>query len=512
MSALETPGSTSPPAEGTPQHAEGRFFADYLNLVAGRYFGVFLGIFRGIFVPRLLDPASYGIYKAFLIIPTYVRAAHLGAVSGLSRQIPFYRGEENPKSLRASIRVAYTFSLGSALLSAIAIVIYSFTLPQPSMRYALWIFVGYVIAGQQIKLQETYLLGHQKFVAVSRLNIIQTIYSTALAIGGAWAFGLMGVIIATVIDGVVTLFLYRRASGIGFPGLSFDPVVAKELLSIGFPLLMTGLLTNVMTSIDKLIVLSFLGAQQLGYYSLAASFVLYINDLSNLLSRVLFPRIVVKLGAGESHDQIKRFVHLPVTAISYVFPVFAIWTHYFCVWGFKFVFPRYEPAAAVMEILTFSILPYSHFLSHMNLVSAVKRQMGMVWMYPVSIGVTAAVALLSVHYGWGLNGVSAGATAGMFLFSVQLYFYSERRILGEANPWPRFFRSYGPTVFVGLIVFWDRAVQPMTGDPSIVRSILRAVVVTAAYVPIVIWAWRSDTEFRDLVLTARRFRRSVATQ
>lgn len=480
-----------------------------MNLVVGRYLGMIVGVIRGVLVPRVLDPATYGIYKTFLIIPVYVRAGHLGAVSGLSRQIPFYLGKGDDESLKASVRVAYTFSLGSALLSCLFLIGYSFRFPQMSTRVALWVFLFFVVSGQQSKLQETYLLGYQKFIAVSRLNLAQNIYSTIFAVIGAWSFGLMGVIVATALDGVLTLFLFRKVSGIGFPGLSLDRTVTKELLSVGSPLLVTGLLNNLLLSIDKLVIVKFLGMAAMGYYSLAATFVLYMNDLSNLLSRVVFPKMVVRLGADEPLERITAFIHLPVAATSYSFPILVIWVHYFCVWGFRWIFPRYEPGAAVMEILTFSILPYSHFLSHMNLVVAMKKQLKIVWMYPVSIAVTAAIALVSVWRDWGIQGVALGAVLGMFIFSIQLYFYSERKLLTNPAPWGRFWRSYGPTFWVAVIVTADGLLF-RGGSQSVALSLARAVAVTALFAPVVVWAWFRDREFQDIVGIARRYAKRKA--
>ncbi|HZN56268.1 MAG TPA: oligosaccharide flippase family protein [Candidatus Polarisedimenticolaceae bacterium] len=493
-------------AGGRPKERAGQFLVDYLNLVFGRYMGMLVGVVRGVMVPRLLDPAMYGIYKSLLIIPTYVRAGHLGAVSGLSRQIPFYRGRGDETSLTAAVRVAYTFSLGSALLSCAILVAYSLTLADHRARVGLWIFLVFVVTGQQTKLQETYLLGHQRFVAVSRLNLAQNIYSTVLAIAGAWLFGLMGVIVATAIDGVVTLFLFRWVSGIGFPGFSLDRRVIRDLLSVGSPLLLTGLLGNVLFTVDRFVILKFLGTTAVGYYSLAAAFVVYVNDLSNLLSRVVFPKIVMSFGAGESLDRLKRFVHYPITATSYTFPLLVIWIHYFCVWGFRLVYPKYLPGAAVMEILTFSILPYSHYLSYMNLVVAMKRQMGILWMYALAILVTTGIALGAVWVGAGITGVALGAVAGMFVISIVLYFHSEKRLLETEHRWPRFWRSYGPTFWVAAIVTGDWFIGRGT-SVTVRSSLIRAGVVTLLYLPAVVLAWRWDEEFRSLVATARRVSR-----
>jgi O-antigen/teichoic acid export membrane protein len=490
-------------AAPTPQRSES-FISDYMNMVVGRYLGMLIGIVRGVLVPRLLDPATYGIYKTLLLIPTYVRAGHLGAVSGLSRQIPFYRGKEDEQALKAAVRVAYTFSLGSALLSCVVLILYGLSIDDVETRIALWIFLFFVVSGQQTKLQETYLIGFQRFAAVSRLNLAQNVYSTLLAVIGAWKFGLMGVIVATAIDGVVTLMLYRWTSGIGFPGFSLDHRVVRELLSVGAPLLITGLLANVLLTADRFVVLRYFDATAMGYYALAATFVVYLNDLSNLLSRVVFPRMVMRLGADATVEQLKHFVHFPIAAASYGFPVFMIWIHYFCVWGFRFVYPKYEPGAGVMEVLTFSVLPYSHFLSHMNLVVAMKKQLAILWMYIAAIVTTLGVALIAVRLKLGIEGVAAGAVVGMFVLSILLYFHSERNLLGNDYPWGRFFRSYGPTFWVAALISWD--VWFNQENAALSHSFTRAAFVSLLYAPVILLAWRGDEEFRQMIAMARRFR------
>ena len=497
------------PEQSAENHLEshGKFVSDYLNLVVGRYLGMLVGVVRGVLVPRLLDPAVYGIYKTFLLIPMYVRAGHLGAVSGLSRQIPYYRGKKDDEGLKAAVRVAYTFSLGSALLSCIVLVAYGFTIDDIKTRVALWIFLFFVVSGQQSKLQETYLIGFQRFTAVSRLNFAQNVYSTVLAVLGAWKFGLMGVIVATAIDGVLTLILFRWASGIGFPGFSFDRRVAADLLSIGAPILLTGLLGNVLFTADRFVVLKYFDATTMGYYALAATFVVYINDLSNLLSRVVFPRMIMRFGEDESVERLKHFVRLPITATSYAFPVFVIWIHYFCLWGFRLVYPKYEPGAGVMEVLTFSILPYSHFLSHMNLVVALRKQLGILWMFAVAILTTVAIAALAVKLQAGIEGIAAGSVVGMFVLSILLYFHSERNLLGNAYPWGRFWKSYGPTFWVAAVVGWDLWFNRGKA-PAVSGSLVRAALVTLLYVPVLVWAWKRDPELREIIAAARRLRGS----
>src|SRR4030095_6838191 len=93
-----------------------------------------------------------------------------------------------------------------------------------------------------------------------------------------------------------------------------------------------------------------------------------------------------------------------------------------------------------------------HYLSYMNLVVAMKRQLGILWMYALAILVTTGIALGAVWVGAGITGVALGAVVGMFVISIVLYFHSEKRLLETEHRWPRFWRSYGPTFWVGGMV------------------------------------------------------------
>ena len=169
---------------------------------------------QGVLVPRLLDPTVYGIYKTFLLIPTYVRAGHLGAVSGLSRQIPYYTEARRRRPQRRS--ASPTRFRSDPLCSAASC--FSPTATISDMRHAspldFPLLRGQRAAEQASKPTHRLRTVHRRFPPQPRAKRLQF---NALAVLGAWKFGFMGVIVATAIDGVVTL-MYRWTSGISFPG------------------------------------------------------------------------------------------------------------------------------------------------------------------------------------------------------------------------------------------------------------------------------------------------------
>lgn len=503
------PSSTPPPdpPRDRPQERSGggtwRLFRDYFSLLASRYLGMLIGAIRGFIIPGLLSPAAYGTYKTFLLIPAYARGGHLGAVSGLSRQIPFHRGQKDEERLHVAVQVAYTFSLGSALFACAILGVYSLFLSDSAIRTALLVFLVFVVTEQQIAFRDTYLVGFERFGAAARLRLLQNVLGTGLAVTGAWLGGLFGLIAATACSGMISLTIYRRVSGLGFPGFKFDRSVAGELISIGAPMLVTGLLFNVFFTVDRIVIVKWMGAEAMGFYALAVTLVGYINDLSTLLSRVIFPRMVHRLGSGESMEKLQSYVHRPMAGTSFLFPLVIVIVHYFAESLFRLVFPKYLPGAHALEILTFSILAYTHSAMYMNLVVAMKRQLGMLWIYPVATVVTLATALWAVKAGWGIEGVAGATVAGFVVFSLGQCIYAERKLLKSGRLVIRILRSYAPTAFVGLLILLEH--MALKGRPDTFGwDVIRAGLVALFYLPVPILAFRYDPEFRGLFRALRR--------
>ena len=503
---VEVDGGTPPPP--APPSVAWKSLADYLSLVGSRYIGMLVGAVRALIIPGLLDPAGYGIYKTLLLIPVFVKGGHLGAVSGLSRQIPFYRGKRDTARLDLSVRVAYSFSIGSALIASLLVGAYAIFVAVPPMRYLLLIFLVFIVAEQQSAFRETYLLGFERFQLAARLRLAQNLLTATLAIIGTWLFGLTGLVVSISISSALCLVMFRIASGVGFPGLSFDRSTSWELLSVGAPLLVTGLLYNLFFTMDRLIIVNMLGAVAMGQYALAVTMVGYINDLTTLFSRIIFPKMVARIGSGESATQVARYVHLPMTGASYVFPIGMIAVHYAAVWGFRWVFPKYEPGAGALEILAFGTLMYTHYLVYMNLVVAMKRQTAVMWIFPMAAAVAGVFAVAAVRLDYGIEGVAMGTAVGFLALSVSLCAWCETKMLESRGALPRIFKSYGPAIYLAALVAADHGLFGQLGASPVADG-LRALGVLLFYVPVLFWAWRRDEELRGIVAMLNRARGAI---
>ena len=85
----------------------------------------FIGMFTSLIMPKILEPANYGVWVTLLLIISYSPIVALGTVETLLKQFPYYAGKGEPnkaKEVENSV-------LGSIVLSSIALIIIGFSFP-----------------------------------------------------------------------------------------------------------------------------------------------------------------------------------------------------------------------------------------------------------------------------------------------------------------------------------------------------------------------------------------------
>ena len=85
-----------------------------------RYALLGLSFVRNFVVARALDPEQYGYWVIVMLVLTYGDQIHLGLRHAGDKEIPYYRGQEQPQEAR---QVADTLYAGILLISVAALII-----------------------------------------------------------------------------------------------------------------------------------------------------------------------------------------------------------------------------------------------------------------------------------------------------------------------------------------------------------------------------------------------------
>jgi O-antigen/teichoic acid export membrane protein len=282
------------------------------------------------------------------------------------------------------------------------------------------VLVGLLVSG-------TIAVGTQQFVLRSRLRFNAA--STQLA-----AFGLLAVIAAGVLaidadaDFGTAAALYGGALlaallvGVGLsppPPPRADIGETRRLASIGFPIMLAGLVFSLFVTLDRWMAISLLGPQRAAPYALASLLAAAMLVIPSVVSQQTYPRMAIARGQGAPARSLRGMArHQGLLAAALVAPV-AIGVALFAWIGIPLLLPAYVGAVPAVIVLAGGFLVLAYLTGYGNYLNVVGGQ----WRYLASqvAGVGSALVLMFVAGLFlGLVGIALGMSAGHVVYGVVL--------------------------------------------------------------------------------------------
>ncbi len=402
---------------------------DFIYLSSARLISLAVNFVRSLFIPRLLGPEPYGAWKTLGIFQSYMQFSDLGAAAALKREIPLHASRGDEAALARARDVAFFVNNAVVLLAGAAALGASFLLESPAYGRALRLFILLIYARQINAFLEKLLFWRKDFSYASRLALTLSLVESALAIGGTILYGLDGLILGTfaAYSAVVLLQLRRIGFRIGF---AFGWKAWTELVKIGFPSHVNGLLYNILTSIDRVLILPVLGLAGLGLYGLAMTINDYLFQLSYAFGNVLSPRLVERWGERESIEDLRPIVEMPTLAIAVAAPALLGAVYFSAAPAIEIVLPEFREAAVPLRILLLGTYFSSLHRGLSSFFLAIRKQGRLLPAYVAAILLNAALVWLALAGGFGIAGVAAASATVMTLFSISLIVMA-RSFFGE---------------------------------------------------------------------------------
>ncbi len=402
---------------------------DFIYLSSARLISLAVNLVRSLFIPRLLGPEPYGAWKTLGIFQSYMQFSDLGTGAALKREIPLYASRGDDEGLRRARDVAFFVNNAAVLVAGSAALAGSLIVESPVYARAIRLFILLVYARQINAFLEKLLFWRKDFSYASRLALVLSVVESALAIGGTVLYGLDGLIVGTFVAYAAVVYLQLRRIDFDI-GWTFSWKAWVELVQIGFPSHVNGLLYNILTSIDRVLILPFLGLVGLGLYGLAMTINDYLFQLSYAFGHVLSPRLVERWGERESLEDVRPLVETPTLVIAVVAPVLlgAVW--FTAAPAIEIVLPDFREAILPLRILLVGTYFSSLHRGMSSFFLAIRKQGRLLPAYAFAIVLNAAMVWLALASGFGITGVALASSTAMTLFSLALIVMA-RHILGE---------------------------------------------------------------------------------
>ena len=461
----------------------------YMTVARGASIGV--GVLRSLVIPGLLGPLAYGVWKTLDLIQNYAKFIDLGARAALRREIPYAVGKDDTARLALVRDVAFGVNNAAILIAGAVTVAIALGVDEPAMRSALFVFLPLLFVEHVYAYLEHLLYGHKEFPTMAKINIVVRVAGAAAAIPLTWAFGLTGLIVGSALTYLGGTLLQLRLIGFAIrPRWSWT--VYRELVTVGFPAHLNGFLYNILLSIGRLFVLSFLGLTGMGFYALGTTINQYIFQLSYTFGNVLSPHLVERYTERERIEDLREMVVAPLLIISKATPLILGLVFFGAKGAILTVLPEFEPGILPMQILLvgtwFSSVPRglsSFFIT-------IRKQGQTIPVYLAAILVNAGTVGWLMSSGHGMVGAAVGTVVALALLGTTLVVLALRYFMAPMGIALFLLRlAWPPALAVGLVAVAQRASESLAaGQHVLVQIGVAALVFLAGYSPVVISLWR----------------------
>jgi O-antigen/teichoic acid export membrane protein len=396
---------------------------DGFQVTFARYFSQGIGFFTSIGMRRFLGPFYTGMWSILNIAYDYSAYLLLGVNEGICYKIPFLAGQ-NKKDAEEEIKDAgFNFVFVVSVFTSILLLVTALIFRN---KYPVEVVVGmlalsiYVILDRICGYYMSLLRGRKNFSVLSKSIIFDAIINIILVFSLVKNFKLYGLYITMIILSIMNTFFihllvrYRINLTFKFKGVS-------ELIAIGFPLTVFGLLDWAIISADRIFIAKMIGVTFVGYYSVSIMAKNYISQISSF-GTVLYPRIVETFSRGQRVEDIKKYALIPIRVNAYIMP-FLLGMIFFIAPPFiEKVLPKFMPGILAIQILLIDMFFRSCLSIHF--IAALKKQVTLIPITVFLLILTAIGDYLVLKNGYGIYGV-AWVTSGIsFLYFLLIQGYT----------------------------------------------------------------------------------------
>lgn len=239
-----------------------------------------------IVLARILSPSDFGLVGMAMVVIGFVAIfKDLGTSAAVIQ-----RKELSEELLSSIFWVNTAFGLLATVVLAVTAPVFAIFYHEPRIIPILWLLsLTFFISGLSI-IQQAILEKEMAFDKLAKLELLATASGAVVGIGSAflgakvWSLVYQSIAVATV----TTIFLWLSSRW--RPKIIFHWAEVKSVSS--YSLNLTGFQTfNYFSrNADHMLIGRYLGAQDLGYYTLAYRIMLYpLQNISSVIGRVMFP-------------------------------------------------------------------------------------------------------------------------------------------------------------------------------------------------------------------------------
>lgn len=302
-----------------------KYLANTSWLFAEQILRIIAGLLVGIYVARYLGPEKFGLFNyALAFVALFASVAKLGLDGIIVRDLV-----NAPEKHDLYLSTAFWLKVIGAILAGAGIVV---AVSITENDHTTKLYIGIIACGlifQSFEVVDFYFQSRVLSKYVSICKISQLILSSLLKLYFvAINADLFWFVLVSVIDqaslAAALAYAYSRQK-LGAFYVRFDKGLAKELLISAKPLIISGMMVSVYSSVDRVIIKEMIGVREVGLYVAATGLVTALYFVPMLIANSLFPAILnAKQQSEEKYNMRLSLLYKYIVSVGLCVSVF-VW-------------------------------------------------------------------------------------------------------------------------------------------------------------------------------------------
>lgn len=365
-------------------------------------FNFFVSLATVVVLARLLKPEDFGLFAMVTVVITIMESL---ADMGISGAVISYKDIQNTElSSLFYLNILVGFSLTLTLILFSPLIVYYYQ--EPRLYLYIWLMACYFTIISPATIFNALMKKNMQFATLSKISMATTtLYSCSVILYAYFSRNVMSLVFGMLIQAAVgTSFNVYFGLKIWQPGpFSLHFASIKRFLRFGLYQIGERIVNQLNQNLDNLLIGSFLGAQALGYYSMAYNLMIKpIQRINPIITSVSLPALVE---VADNNNQFKKYYLKMIHYICFLMAPF-----YFLLLVLSkdlilfFYGSKWELSIPVLQIFSLMGILYALWNPFGNLILS-KRRPDVGFYYNVSKTLIFFTAnFIGLH--WGITGVA----------------------------------------------------------------------------------------------------------
>jgi len=316
-----------------------------------------LGVMRGLILPNLLGPSSYGLVATINAVNRYSPYASFGVHYYVLYELPIAREKIDKEEL---LNTVYSFTIITAILSGLFCLFYGLFLLDSKgseVIYGLVTLSLNPLSSGLWRIHQSLWRIENQISTITRIQNAQSLFFLVLVVSLTYFAGVYGTFTAQFLSSLFLLIATRLSSSYHFH-MRLNRRILWRVLVYSIPVFfIAGILESSIESLYIFMIAHYLGTGQVGLYSLGLSISGLLFLWPKSLSVVFSTRIITEVNRDQAEGGVagtEMFLRL-LTANCLVFIALVSMAYVFLPVIIRVVFPTYVGAIPTARLLTLAI-------------------------------------------------------------------------------------------------------------------------------------------------------------